>query len=116
MYAESANGGPIHCWVGENAAEALGGGVTLTYPGSEELTAPGACTAQTGANGKITIDVPLSKVSLDAGVAPFANRLYSVTATTITAPAPPESAPSVGGLGGELFDLLDVAPGYDVKL
>jgi hypothetical protein len=115
VYAESASGGAIQCWVGENAAQAVGGGVTLTYPGTEQLTAPGACTAQTGPNGKITIDVPLSKVSLDAGVAPFASRLYSVTASTITAAAPPDSVPSVSGLGGVLFDLLDVAPAYDVK-
>ena len=115
VYAESAGGGPIQCWVGENAAQAVGGGVTLTYPGAEQLTAPGACTAQTGPNGKITIDVPLSKVSLDAGVPPFANRLYSVTASTITAPSPPESVPSVAGLGGVFFDVLDMAPAYDVK-
>ena len=89
--------------------------MTLTYPGAEQLTAPGACTAQTGPNGKITIDVPLSKVSLDAGVPPFANRLYSVTASTITAPSPPESVPSVAGLGGVFFDVLDMAPAYDVK-
>jgi hypothetical protein len=116
VYAESDHGGPVRCFVGENAVEAVGGGVTLTYPGAEQLTAAGACTAQTGQNGKITIDVPLSKVSLDAGVAPFANRLFSVTASTITAPQPPESVPSFGGIGGVLFDVIDVAPGYDVKL
>jgi hypothetical protein len=115
VYAESDSGGPIRCFVGENAAQAVGGGVALTYPGETELTAPGACSAQTGANGKITIDVPTSMVSLDAGVAPYANRLYSVTASTITAPQPPESVPSLGGIGGVFFDVLDVAPAYDVK-
>jgi hypothetical protein len=116
VYAVSDNGGPIHCWVGENAAQAVGGGVSLTYPGAEELTAPGACTAQTGSNGKITIEVPISKVSLDAGVSPFANQLYSVTATTMTYTQTPESVPSLGGIGGAFFDLIDVAPGYGLPL
>jgi hypothetical protein len=116
VYAESESGGSIRCFVGENAAQVVGGGVTLTYPGAEQLTATGACSAQTGPNGKITIDVPVSTVSLDAGVSPYANRLYSVTASTITAPQPPESVPSLGGIGGVFFDVLDVAPAYDVKL
>ena len=96
--------------------EAVGGGVSLTYPGAEQLTAPGACAAQSGPNGRITIDVPVSKVSLDAGVSPFANRLYSVTATTMTYTQTPESVPSFGGIGGTLFDVIDVAPGYDLAL
>jgi hypothetical protein len=116
VYAVSDHGGPIRCWVGENAVEAVGGGVSLTYPGAEQITAPGACTAQTGPNGKITIEVPISKVSLDAGVSPFANRLYSVTATTMTYTQPPETVPSLGGIGGTLFDVIDVAPGYDLAL
>jgi hypothetical protein len=116
VYAESDHGGPIHCWVGENAAQLIGGGVTLTYPGAEELTANGACVAKTGPNGTITIDVPTSKVSLDAGVSPYANRLYSVTASTLTYPQPAESVPSLGGIGGTFLDVIDVAPGYDVKL
>ena len=116
VYAESASGGTIRCFVGENAAQAVGGGVALTYPGETEITDQGACSARTGTNGKITIDVPISQVSLDAGVAPYANRLYSVTASTITAPEPPESVPSLGGIGGVFFDVIDVAPAYDVKL
>jgi len=116
VYAVSDSGGPIRCWVGENAVQAVGGGVTLTYPGAEQLTAPGACTAQTGSNGKITIEVPFSKVSLDAGVSPFANRLYSVTATTMTYTQPPETVPSLGGFGGTLFDVIDVAPADEVPL
>jgi hypothetical protein len=116
VYAESDHGGPIHCWVGENAAQLIGGGVTLTYPGAEELTANGACVTKTGPNGTITIDVPTAKVALDTGVTPYANRLYSVTATTLTNPQPPESVPSLGGIDGTFFDLIDAAPGYDVKL
>jgi hypothetical protein len=116
VYAESDHGGPVQCWVGENAAQLIGGGVTLTYPGAEEITAAGACRVQTGANGKITIDVPVSNVSLDPGVNPFSNRVYSVTATTLTYPQPAEAVPSLGGIGGSFFDLIDAAPGYDVAL
>lgn len=113
VYAESDGGGPIHCWVGENAAQLIGGGVTLTYPGAEEITAEGACAVQTGPNGKIAIEVPVAKVSLDPGVSPYGNRLYSVTASTMTYLQPAESVPSLFGIGGTFFDVLDVAPGYD---
>src|SRR5205085_6620764 len=71
VYAESVSGGAIQCWVGENAVQALGGGVTLTYPGATQLTGS-ACSSQSGAPGTITIDVPLSAVGLDPGVAPYA--------------------------------------------
>jgi hypothetical protein len=109
------------CWSGENAAQLLGGGVTLTYPGTKQITAPGACSFTTGSFGTITIDVPISDVSLDAGVAPISNRLYSVTASTMTLNAPAESvSPSPGGfklltapIGGVLFDLIDVVRAYD---
>ena len=37
-----------------------------------------------GAGGTITIDVPLTAVSLDPGVAPFSSKLYSVTASRVT--------------------------------
>src|SRR5437588_56687 len=57
------------CWSGENAALLLGGGVTLTYPGTKQITAPGACSFVPGPFGSVTIDVPISDVSLDAGVA-----------------------------------------------
>ena len=96
----------------------------LTYPGVKQITAPGACTAVVGPSGTITIDVPIADVSLDAGVAPFANRLYSVTASTMTLNAPPESVPPdpgnfhafTGPMGGVLFDVIDVARAYDVAL
>jgi hypothetical protein len=110
------------CWSGENAALLLGGGVTLTYPGTKQITASGACSFATGPFGTITIDVPIADVSLDPGVAPLtANSLYSVTASTMTLNAPPESVPpSPGGfkaftgpIGGVLFDLIDVVRAYD---
>jgi hypothetical protein len=47
-------------------------------------------------------------------VAPISNILYSVTASTMTAAAPPENfVPPVEPIGGELFNLIDVARGYD---
>jgi hypothetical protein len=60
-------------------------------------------------------DVPLSVVSLDAGVAPFSSRLDSVTARTMTLPAPAESVPSFAGVGGLPFNVVDVAPSYDAQ-
>ncbi len=109
------------CWSGENAALLLGGGVTLTYPGTKQITAPGACSVVLGPLGRITIDVPIADVSLDPGVAPLTNRLFSITASTMTLNAPPESvSPNPGGfsgfsgpIGGVLFDLIDVVRGYD---
>ena len=67
------------------------------------------------ANGTITIDVPLSLVSLDPGVALFSSKLYSVTASTMTLPQPANSVPSSGGLGGVPFNLIDVVRGFDAK-
>ena len=115
VYAESNQGGPITCWVGQSALEQNAEGVQLTYPGAAQLTATGACAVTTGANGTITIDVPLSQVSLDPGVAPFSATLYSVTASTMTLPAQANSIPSSGGVGGVAFNLIDVARAYDAK-
>jgi hypothetical protein len=113
VYAESSGGGSVQCWTGQNALEQNADGVQLTYPGATQLTAPGACKVVPGAGGSITIDVPLSDVSLDPGVAPFSSRLYSVTASTMTLPAPAESVASEGGVGGVPFNVIDVAPSYD---
>jgi hypothetical protein len=120
VYFES-NGTSTSCWSGENAAQLLGGGVTLTYPGTKQITAPGACSFVPGPFGTITIDVPIADVSLDAGVTPLTNRLFSVTASTMTLNAPPESVPPnpgnfkafSGPIGGVLFDLIDVVRAYD---
>jgi hypothetical protein len=67
-----------------------------------------------GANGTITIDVPQVDVSLDPGVAPFSSTLYSVTASTMTLPAAANSVPSLGGVGGVPFDLIDAAAAYNL--
>src|SRR2546428_4662690 len=120
VYFES-NGMSTSCWSGQNAALLVGGGVTLTYPGTKQITAPGACSFKLGSFGTIIIDVPIADVSLDAGVAPLSNRLYSVTASTMTLNAPPESVPPnpgnfkgfSGPIGGVLFDLIDVVRAYD---
>jgi hypothetical protein len=113
VYAESVGGREIQCWVGENSTAVIGGGVALTYPGTTQLTAPGACTMATGPNGKITIDVPKSLVALETGVSPFSSTLYSVTASTLTAPAAPDSVPPLTGFGGVFFDQIDIARGYN---
>jgi hypothetical protein len=109
------------CWSGQNAAQLVGGGATLTYPGTTPIIAPGACSFVLGSLGTITIDVPIADVSLETGVAPFSNRLYSVTATTMTLAAPADSVPPdpggvgifTGPIGGVLFDLIDVVRAYD---
>jgi hypothetical protein len=113
VYAESTNGGAIQCWAGQNALEQNADGLQLTYPGSTQIADPGACTAVSGPAGTVTIDVSLALVSLDAGVAPYNNRLNSVTASTMTLPAPANTGFFGGGVGGLPFNLIDVAPGYD---
>ena len=113
------------CWSGQNAALLVGGGVTLTYPGETQITASGACSYTLGPLGRITIDVPIADVSLDAGVAPLnPNRLFSVTASTMTLIEPAETnQPSIqpfqlftGPIGGDLFDLIDVVRAYDASV
>jgi hypothetical protein len=113
VYAESNQDGAIQCWVGQSAVEQIADGVQLTYPGITQITAPGACAVVPGSNGSITIDVPLSQVSLDPGVAPFSSTLYSVTASTMTLPAQANSVPWASGIGGVPFNLIDVARAYD---
>ncbi len=40
-------------------------------------------------------------------------KLYSVTASTMTLQGAANSVPVVLGVGGSLFNLIDVAPPYD---
>ena len=108
VYAESNNGAALQCFVGENAAETTGGGVSITYPGNTQLPAAN-CQSTLGPDGSITIYVPLSQVS-EAG--PIDNRLHEVTASTMTLTQPANSVPSLGGVGGVFFNLIDVAQGY----
>ena len=108
VYAESTNGGALQCFSGENAASLVGGGVTLTYPGATALPAPN-CQSTLGPNGTITIFVPLSNV-IEPGASDAL--LHEVTASTMTLLQPANSVPSVGGIGGSLFNLIDVVQGY----
>jgi hypothetical protein len=114
VYAESSQGGAVSCYLGQNALEQNGDGVQLTYPGTTQITAPGACVVTAGPNGTITIDVPLSAVALDPGVAPYSTTFYSVTASTMTLPEPANTVPSLGGVGGVPFNLVDDAASYDL--
>jgi hypothetical protein len=130
VYFKSDGVVPPTCWSGENAVQrsGTGGGVTLTYPGDKQITAAGACAYTLGPFGTIIIDVPIVDVSLASGTAPISNRLYSVTASTMTLAGPPEDPPVQGGtftipegggsvslrrLGGQIFDLIDVVRAYD---
>jgi hypothetical protein len=108
VYAESFNGSAVQCFAGENAEQAVGGGVTLTYPGTTQLPAAN-CVVHTGSNGTITIDVPISNVNEPGAID---NRLHEVTASTMTLQQPANTNPPVFGIGGSLFNLIDVAQGY----
>jgi hypothetical protein len=108
-YAESLNGAPLQCFTGENAVTVVGGGVTLTYPGGATALPAANCQSTLGPNGTITIYVPLSNV---AEANPLDSRLHEVTASTMTLQQPANSVPPFGGIGGSLFNLIDVAQGY----
>jgi hypothetical protein len=108
VYGESFNGSAVQCFAGENAEQIVGGGVTLTYPGMTQLSAAN-CQVTTGRNGTITIDVPLSNVNEPGAID---NRLHEVTASTMTLQQPANTVPPVAGIGGSLFNLIDVAQGY----
>jgi hypothetical protein len=68
-----------------------------------------------GSGGSITIDVPLSQVSLDPGVAPFSSKLYSVTSSTMTLAEAGNTIPWSAGIGGIFFNVIDQARSYDAK-
>ena len=80
----------------------------LTYPGTTQLPAAN-CVVHTGGNGTITIDVPLSNVNEPGAID---NRLHEVTASTMTLQERANTNPPVFGIGGSLFNLIDVAQGY----
>jgi hypothetical protein len=108
VYAESLNGAALQCFVGENAVQLVGGGGVLTYPGNTQLAAAN-CQSTLGPNGTITIYIPLSMVS---EADPIDNRLHEVTASTMTLANPANTNPSIGGIGGTFFNLIDVAQAY----
>lgn len=108
-YMESDAGGTPTCYDGENASEALGGGITLTYPGAKMVP----CTYTATAPGTITITVPMADVAEANPLTP--NVLYSANASTQILTAPANSVPSTGGIGGVPPSLVDVSPTYDVN-
>jgi hypothetical protein len=108
VYAESTNGGALQCFVGENALQLIGGGGVITYPGATMLPAAN-CESTLGPNGTINIYVPQSAV-MEAN--PVDNKLHEVTASTMTLAQPANSTPSFGGIGGSLFNLIDVVQAY----
>ena len=107
-YMESVAGGTPTFWVGQNAIE-FTGSITQTYPGSTQVLT-GSYTAT--APGVITIDVPVATVTEPGSINSV---LYSVTTATMTLTGNAEAVPNVfgTGLGGNLFNLVDVAPAFD---
>lgn len=105
-YMESTNGAAPTFWDGENAATLDGGGVALTYPGANAVTGTYTPTAP----GTISITLPVADVT-EAGA--ISSTLFSATASTMTLPAPANSVPSLGGIGGSFFNLIDVVRAFD---
>ncbi len=106
VYMESALGGPPRFFVGENAVTLNGGGVMFTYPGRKVVQGEIIAGERMDV---IVIRVPFEDVRVDD---PIDDRLYSVTASTMTLPGPANSAGS-GPIGGLPFNLIDAAPAYD---
>jgi hypothetical protein len=106
-YMESVAGGTPTFWVGQNALE-FTGSITMTYPGSTQVTGSYTATAP----GLITINVPVDMVK---EADPVNNLLYSVTTAGMTLDGNAEAVPNLfgTGIGGNLFNLIDVAPAYD---
>jgi hypothetical protein len=102
---ESVAGGTPTFWVGQNALE-FTGSITMTYPGSTQVTGSYTATAP----GVITINVPVDAVKEPD---PVNKLLYSVTTSGMTLNGNAEAVPTLGGIGGNLFNLVDVAPAYD---
>jgi len=106
-YMESVAGGAPTFWVGQNALE-FTGSITLTYPGSTQVRGSYTATAP----GVITINVPVGTVREPD---PLNSLLYSVTTASMTLNVNAEAVPNLfgSGIGGNLFNLVDVAPAYD---
>jgi hypothetical protein len=110
VYAESFNGAALQCFFGENALLSVSGGFVMTYPGRTQLPAAN-CQSTLGPNGNITIYLPVASVNEPA---PIDDRLHEVTASTMTLQQPANSVPDTFGIGigGSLFNLIDVAQAY----
>ena len=110
VYAESFNGAALQCFVGENAIITVSGGAALTYPGRTPLPAAN-CQSTLGPDGTITMYVPVAAVNEPGAID---DRLHEVTATTMTLQqrANTVADPFGIGIGGSLFNLIDVAAPY----
>jgi hypothetical protein len=106
-YMESIPGQPATFWVGQNAV-LTNGGITFTYPGTTQVSGSYTATAP----GVITVDVPKTSVAEPGAID---NLLYSVTSASMSLTGNAELPPDVfgSGIGGNLFNLIDVAPAYD---
>jgi hypothetical protein len=109
-YMESVPGSAPTFWVGQNAVEVANGSVNFTYPGSTQLTTGVSYTAT--APGVINIDVPVRDVTEQGAIN---NQLYSVTTASMSLTGNAETPPNIfsSGIGGNLFNLVDLAPAYD---
>jgi hypothetical protein len=111
-YIESNNGAAPVCYDGDAQFDTVGAGALRSYPGANQITsANGTCTFTPGAQGDITIDVPIADVS---PAIPIDQTLYSVTAATMTLAQPANTVPGSGGIGGVPFNLIDAAAPFDV--
>jgi hypothetical protein len=109
VYGESV-AGTTSCWAGQAATIAVGGGVEMTYPGTAQLNGT-ACVFNQTVNGSIVITVPTGAVSV---ASPDSSILYSVTGSTQTlVSGNAETPPPTAGIGGQLFNIIDVAPAFD---
>jgi hypothetical protein len=106
-YAESVNGGALTCWVGQASQF----NAEFTYPGTTQLPAAD-CQVSQGTPGMITITVPKADVSEPN---PIDNKLYSVAFSTQTVVVDAQTNPQ-GLVGGQLPNLIDVAPAFDLAL
>lgn len=120
VFAQSTAGGELQCFSGDNGYQvnfaSVGqtepGGYMLTYPGRKAITARGACSIFPGANGRITIDVPISDVTV---ADPINRRLYSVTASTMTTPDAAHCLCDTDSMVGQLFNVIDVGRAYGFR-
>ena len=104
VYMQSVAGGTPTFHHGENALTFNGGGVLMTYPGNGTLE--GTVNRDSGI---ITIDIPKETLTLPGGD----GVLYSVTSSTHTLASSADSVPSLGGVGGLAFNLIDVVAPYN---
>ena len=108
-YSDGVNPPALQCHLGEGGIFLVSGGATISYPGNDPpLPAPN-CQMTPGPNGRIDVYVPISSVTVPGAID---SRLHEVTASTMTLPQRGNANPSLAGIGGVLFNLIDVAQGY----